>query len=179
MVPASETPRWRGVNHLALVTPDMDATVRFYAGVLGMRVVATTRAGPMRHYFFEIGPENTVAFFEIDGIGTFAKPAGAPPSQTIQFDHLSFNLPDERGLLDLRQRLLDAGCECTEVVENGIALEASWWAIDATGRPADYADERVFADPEPVPAVDELRRHGQVLEAPVTRLTSDEIVDPV
>ena len=52
---------------------------------------------------------------------------------------------------------------------NGIALEASWWAIDATGRPADYADERVFADPEPVAAIDELRRHGQVLEAPVTR----------
>jgi len=32
-----ERPRWRGVNHLALVTPDMDATVRFYHGVLGMR----------------------------------------------------------------------------------------------------------------------------------------------
>src|SRR6476469_2865069 len=65
MVPASETPRWRGVNHLALVTPDMDATVRFYAGVLGMRVVATTRAGPMRHYFVEIGPQNTFALFEV------------------------------------------------------------------------------------------------------------------
>ena len=39
-------PAWRGVNHLALVTPDMDATVRFYAGVLGMPVVATTMAGP-------------------------------------------------------------------------------------------------------------------------------------
>ena len=80
MLSASDTPRWRGINHLALVTPDMDATVRFYAGVLGMRLVATTRAGPMRHYFFEMGPENTVAFFEIKGIGTFAKPAGAPPS---------------------------------------------------------------------------------------------------
>src|SRR5256885_7227551 len=98
----------------------MDATVRFYAGVLGMRVVATTRAGPMRHYFFEIGPENTVAFFEIDGIGTFAKPAGAPPSQTIQFDHLSFNLPDERGVLDLRQRPLHARCERTEVVDHRV-----------------------------------------------------------
>jgi hypothetical protein len=30
-----------------------------------------------------------------------------------------------------------------------------------------------------VAALDELRRHGQVLEAPVTRLTSEEIVDPV
>src|SRR5438477_9156944 len=25
--------RWRGINHLAMVTPDMDATVRFYHGV--------------------------------------------------------------------------------------------------------------------------------------------------
>src|SRR5205085_3050744 len=59
-----EPPRWRGVNHLALITPDMDKTVRFYHGVLGMRLVATLSAGPLRHYFFEIGPENTVAFFE-------------------------------------------------------------------------------------------------------------------
>jgi len=36
-----EPPRWRGVNHLALITPDMDKTVRFYHGVLGMRLVAT------------------------------------------------------------------------------------------------------------------------------------------
>ena len=190
MVPASETPRWRGVNHLALVTPDMDATVRFYAGVLGMRVVATTRAGPMRHYFFEIGPQNTVAFFEIDGIGTFAKPAGAPPSQTIQFDHLSFNLPDERGLLDLRQRLLDAGCECTEVVDhgfvrsvyftdpNGIALEASWWVVDPTGRIADYGDPELFSDPDPVPAVRELQRDGRLARVPHTTLASDEVIDP-
>ena len=69
-------PHWRGVNHLALVTPDMDATVRFYAGVLGMRLVATTMAGPMRHYFFEIGPQNTVAFFEVKDAETFDKRAG-------------------------------------------------------------------------------------------------------
>mgnify|MGYP001769449531 CR=1 FL=1 len=43
-----DAPRWRGINHLALVTPDMDTTVRFYAGTLGMRLVATTMAGPMR-----------------------------------------------------------------------------------------------------------------------------------
>src|SRR4029077_10955742 len=56
-------PAWHGVNHLALVTPDMDATVRFYHGVLGMRLVATVMAGPMRHYFFETAPGHTVAFF--------------------------------------------------------------------------------------------------------------------
>ncbi|MDA8047486.1 MAG: VOC family protein, partial [Actinomycetota bacterium] len=35
-----EQPHWRGINHLALVTTDMDATVRFYHSVLGARLVA-------------------------------------------------------------------------------------------------------------------------------------------
>src|ERR1700692_3420844 len=92
-------PRWRGINHLALVTPDMDATVRFYHGVLGMRLVSTLMAGPMRHYFFEIAPGNTVAFFEVKGAESFAKPAGVPDrKRSAQFDHLSFDLPDEEAL---------------------------------------------------------------------------------
>ena len=57
---SNELPRWRGINHLALVTPDMDATVRFYHGVLGMRIVATLKAGLVfvyvaRHHGFS-GP---------------------------------------------------------------------------------------------------------------------------
>ncbi|MCU1449362.1 MAG: hypothetical protein JWP02_1532 [Acidimicrobiales bacterium] len=187
-----EPPRWRGVNHLALITPDMDTTVRFYHGVLGMRLVATVAAGPLRHYFFEIGPENTVAFFEWSGTETYAKPAGVQTDRfPMQFDHLSFNLPDEQALEDLQNRLDAAGVEVTRVVDhdivrsiyftdpNGIALEASWWALDVTGRPADYTDGRVFADPHPVAAVEELRRDGHLTSTPVTRLASDKVVDPV
>lgn len=174
-------PAWRGINHLALVTPDMDATVRFYAGVLGMPLVATLMAGPMRHYFFEIGPENTIAFFEVKGADTFAKPAGAPSDRAIQFDHLSFNVPDEHALEVLRKRLLSAGSEVTELVDhqvmksiyftdpNGIALEASFWAIDVTGREMDVSDGAVFADPDPVPSVAELA-HGGLTAVPTTRL---------
>jgi catechol 2,3-dioxygenase-like lactoylglutathione lyase family enzyme len=174
-------PSWRGVNHLAMVTPDMDATTRFYAGVLGFPLVATVMAGPMRHYFFEIAPGNTIAFFEVAGTETFAKAAGAPSDRAIQFDHLSFAVPDEDALEMLRKRLLGAGCEVTTVVDHGfiksvyftdphgIALEASYWVIDPTGRPADLSDHRVFADPDPVPAVTELAR-GDLSDLPQTRL---------
>ena len=167
-----DAPRWQGINHLALVTPDMDATVRFYVGVLGMRLVATTMAGPMRHYFFEMAPGNTIAFFEVKGAETFAKPAGGPSDRAIQLDHLSFDVPDEHALEMLRKRLLAAGSEVTEVVDhgfirsvyftdpNGIALEASWWVVDGTGRPTDYNDPALFGDPDPVPAVAELRAGG-------------------
>jgi catechol 2,3-dioxygenase-like lactoylglutathione lyase family enzyme len=181
----AENPRWRGINHLALVTDDMDATVRFYHGVLGARVVATIGTPQFRHYFFEFGAQNTVAFFEYTGLALerLAKPAGVPDPRAVQFDHLSFNLPDEDALLDLRDRLKSAECEVTDVVDhgfirsiyftdpNGIALEASWWALDATGRPADYGDDRLFSDPNPVPAVNEIRHRGKVSFVPQTRLS--------
>jgi catechol 2,3-dioxygenase-like lactoylglutathione lyase family enzyme len=172
MTELPDAPRWQGINHLALVTPDMDATVRFYVGVLGMRLAATTMAGPMRHYFFEMDRGNTVAFFEVEGAETFAKPAGGPSDRAIQLDHISFDVPDEHALEMLRKRLLAAGSEVTEVVDhgfirsvyftdpNGIALEASWWVTDPTGRELDFTDEGLFADPDPVPAVREISAGG-------------------
>jgi catechol 2,3-dioxygenase-like lactoylglutathione lyase family enzyme len=179
-VQAEPRPAWRGVNHLALITPNMDETVRFYHGVLGMRLVATLMAGPMRHYFFEIAPGNTVAFFEWSGAGTFAKPAGLRVPQTLQLDHLSFNLPDHAALLTLQDRLRRAGVEVTEEIDhgfihsiyftdpNGIALEASYWLTDATA--ADDTDRGAFHDPDPVPAVRELESSGRLERLPTTAL---------
>jgi catechol 2,3-dioxygenase-like lactoylglutathione lyase family enzyme len=179
-VQSQPRPAWRGVNHLALVTPDMDATVRFYHGVLGMRLVATLMAGPMRHYFFEIAPGNTVAFFEWQGAGKFAKPAGWPVKQTLQFDHLSFNLPDHGALMSLQDRLRAAGVGVTEEIDhgfihsiyftdpNGIALEASYWLSDATAR--EDGDRAAFNDPDPVPAVRELDAGGKLEWMPRTDL---------
>lgn len=164
-------PKWNGVNHLALVTPDMDATVRFYVGVLGMPLVATLMAGPMRHYFFEIGHGNTVAFFEVAGAETFSKGAGAPTDRVIQLDHISFDVADEAALETLRTRIAASGSEVTEVVDhgimrsvyftdpNGIALEASCWMID-TGTNAVPGDPAAFLDPNPVPAATEYLSGG-------------------
>jgi catechol 2,3-dioxygenase-like lactoylglutathione lyase family enzyme len=162
----------------------MDATVRFYHEVLGARLVATIGTDSFRHYFFSFGEQTTVAFFEYADISldTFAKPAGVPDPRAVQFDHLSFNLPDEDALLALRERLKATGSEVTDIVDhgfirsvyftdpNGIALEASWWTIDATGRPSDFTDDRLFGDPDPVPAVEELRRTGRIGHVPHTTL---------
>ncbi|MGH9185622.1 MAG: VOC family protein [Acidimicrobiales bacterium] len=193
MLTTGETPRWRGINHLALITTDMDATVRFYHGVLGARLVAHLGNRAFRHYFFEFGPEQTVAFFEYRNVDLepFAKPAGVPDQRAVQFDHLSFNLPDEKSLEDLQSRLKAHGCEVTDVIDhgfvrsiyftdpNGIALEASYWVVDATGRPTDWSDEGLFSDPDPVPAVGELVETGELASMPVTHLTSTKVVDPV
>lgn len=185
-----ENPRWRGVHHLALVTNDMDATTRFYHGVLGARLVATVDTDAFKHYFFEFGPGSTVAFFEYlnTEMESYAKPAGVPFPRAAQFDHLALALPDEEALLDLRERLKAADCDVTDVIDHGflrsvyfsdpsgIALEASYWTLDATGRPADYGDRRLFADPDPVPAVIELQRDGALAHTPATHLV-DEVRD--
>ena len=96
MADNTELPRWRGINHLALITTDMDATTRFYHGVLGARLVATIGTPAFRHYFFEVGPGNTIAFFEYQHteLDRFAKPAGVPDRRAVQFDHLSLNVAD-------------------------------------------------------------------------------------
>ncbi len=188
MAATPDTVHWRGVNHLALITTDMDATVRFWHGVLDARLVVTLATDAFKHYFFEIAPGNTVAFFEYKGqkIDTFAKPAGVPYEHAAQLDHISFNLPDEDALLRLSNRLKEHGCEVTDVVDhgflrsiyfndpNGIALEATWWVLDPTGRPVDYNDDRLFSDPDPVPAVRELRESG-VLDHTVTTHLVDEV----
>jgi catechol 2,3-dioxygenase-like lactoylglutathione lyase family enzyme len=178
-------PQWRGINHLALITPDMDETVRFYHGVLGARLVATIGTPTFRHYFFEIGPAETVAFFEYRDfeVASFAKPAGVPDGRAAQFDHLSLNLADEDALLSLQSRLRDFGCEVTDVVDHvvmrsiyftdphGIALEASWWVTDATSHRSAFDDPRLFADPDPVPAVRELLDAGEFAYTPATDLS--------
>ncbi len=72
---------FRGIHHLAVNTEDMKKTVDFYVDVLGMplvhamRVPAGLGTGPnnrgnppwenLRHYFFDMGNDSLLAFFEI------------------------------------------------------------------------------------------------------------------
>ena len=172
--------RFRGVNHLAMVTNDMEKTVRFYRDVLGMALVAAignTPQLPYRHYFFEAGPNSTIAFFEWPGmVEEFHKPAGQPARGRLQFDHVSFDVENEDALLELQDRLTGFGVEVTPVIDhkfihsiyftdpNGIALEASFWITNPTGHEPDYANPHVFQDPDPVPALKEQMEQARLLE---------------
>jgi catechol 2,3-dioxygenase-like lactoylglutathione lyase family enzyme len=71
----------RGVHHLALCTDDMKKTAEFYTRVLGMPLVHAMKVPPglgtgpgnrgnppyeeIRHYFFDMGNDSLLAFFEI------------------------------------------------------------------------------------------------------------------
>lgn len=154
--------QYQGIHHLALATNDMDKTVRFYRDTLGMELLATTgnRPGmPYRHYFFKLGAQQTIAFFEWPGmLEEFHKPAGLPARGRLQFDHVSFGVKTVAELETLQQDLRAKGVEVTEIIDhticksiyftdpNGIALEASAWTEDIFEKPH-------RADQRPVPAV--------------------------
>ena len=40
-----------GIDHVAVNTDDMEATLRFYCGVLGMRLARTSRTGDGRRHY--------------------------------------------------------------------------------------------------------------------------------
>ncbi len=43
--------KYTGINHLAMATGDMDATIRFWRDLLGMRLVTGLGHPGYRHYF--------------------------------------------------------------------------------------------------------------------------------
>ena len=62
-----------GVDHLALICSDLEATIHFYTQALGMRLtkVMTNRDEPTStHIFLDMGGGNQLAFFDFPEKGT-------------------------------------------------------------------------------------------------------------
>lgn len=152
----------RGVHHLALNTDDMKKTIDFYVDVLGMplvhalKVPAGLGTGPLnrgnppyenlRHYFFDMGNDSLLAFFEI--------PKGKEPegnrNAIAAMQHVSFAITESR-FKSIRERLDQRGIEYLGPMEvlpgvysiyffdpSGIRLELSY-------QPADGAAPRIVA----------------------------------
>ncbi len=152
--------RFTGVNHLAMATGDMEATIRFWRDLLGMRLVAGLGRPGYRHYFFEISDNDMIAFFEWDGAEPIPeKDHGAPVKGPVAFDHVSFGVAAEDDLWNLKDRLDAAGVWVSEVVDHGFIH--SIYAFDPNGiaiefsAPVPGVDVRaypVLADKNPAPA---------------------------
>ena len=142
-----------GIDHVAVNTSDMEATLQFYCGILGMRLARTSRTPDgRRHYNVEIGGGNAFAFF--DG-------AEKPTEDSPQYlNHFAIPVATEAEFDEAYQRLKDHGVEVTEVIEREygktyyfkdphgirlqIELQTTGWNEDLTG------------DPDPVPMVRKL-----------------------
>jgi catechol 2,3-dioxygenase-like lactoylglutathione lyase family enzyme len=81
--PAGERPASsaRGVHHAALISSDVERTVRFYQDVLEFpltEIVENRDYEGSSHFFFDIGNGNLIAFFDLPGLdlGPYAEVLG-------------------------------------------------------------------------------------------------------
>jgi catechol 2,3-dioxygenase-like lactoylglutathione lyase family enzyme len=117
--PAGERPAStaRGLHHTALISSDVETTVRFYQDVLGFPLseLIENRDYPgSSHFFFDIGNGNLIAFFDFPGldVGPYAEVLGG-------LHHMAISVEPERWN-ELVQRLVDAGVE--HVVHSGVSV---------------------------------------------------------
>lgn len=127
-MPRNERFDIQGINHLALVCRDMKKTVDFYSGLLGMPLVKTIDlpGGGGQHFFFDVGNGDALAFFwfpdapaSMPGVTHAANllGQGSLTSAHASMNHVAFNIRADR-IEAYRQKLLDAGIECTDVVNH-------------------------------------------------------------
>ena len=92
----------RGIDHLAFVTDDLPATMDFYTRVMQMRLVHVRRVpfeqdrgqppyDNLRHYFFDMGHDQLLAFFEYP-TGLQRQDRDRPGGM----QHVAFHVPPER-----------------------------------------------------------------------------------
>ena len=182
----------RGIDHLAFVTDDLPATMDFYTRVIGMQLVHVRRVpferdrgqppyDNLRHYFFNMGNDTLLAFFEYPK-GLARQNRDLPGGM----QHIAFHLAPGRfdGMVE---RVKSAGVEVIGPVPlggrfwsayfydpNGIRLELATdrsgedrsvvESVLQTGEEARAELETLFSDPR---EVEKWLRH-MPLKAPVT-----------
>lgn len=132
-----------GINHLAMVTADMDRTVHFWRDLLGMRLVVGLGHPGYRHYFFEITDKDMIAFFEWPKVEPIAeKDHGAPVSGPAAFDHLSFGVESLEELGRLKDLLEANDFWASEFIDHGFIV--SLYSFDPNNIPIEFS----YAVPE-------------------------------
>jgi hypothetical protein len=100
---------YTGINHLAMVTGNMTATIRFWRDLLGMRLVAGLGRPGYRHYFFEISA----------------------------FDHVSIGVAEDDDLWKIKEKLEAAGIWVSELIDHGFIH--SIYSFDPNNIPIEFS----------------------------------------
>jgi catechol 2,3-dioxygenase-like lactoylglutathione lyase family enzyme len=107
----------RGVHHVALLSSDVERTIRFYQDLLEFPLteIFENRDYPgSSHFFFDIGNGNTIAFFDFPGLdlGPYAEVLGG-------LHHIAISVEPDKWVR-LRAKLDEAGVAYQE--ESGTSI---------------------------------------------------------
>jgi catechol 2,3-dioxygenase-like lactoylglutathione lyase family enzyme len=107
----------RGIHHTALISSDVERTIRFYQGILEFpltEIIENRDYQGSNHFFFDVGNGNLLAFFDFPGLdlGPYAEVLGG-------LHHLAISVSPEKWEA-LRANLDQAGVEYLQ--ESGVSL---------------------------------------------------------
>ena len=114
------------LNHLAYVTHDTAATVKFWTEVMQMplveavmheRVPSTGDPFPYVHFFFRMQDGSTIAFFE--AVGLPQRPEPTHPAYRV-FDHLALEVGTQAEVDEWRDRLVAHRVDIIGPINHGI-----------------------------------------------------------
>ena len=142
-----------GIDHAAINTDDMEATLQFYCGILGMKLVNASRTpSGRRHYNVEIGGGNAFAVF--DG-------AELPPKGAVErLNHFALPVATSEEFDEAYQRLQDHGVEVTDIIHRGYGK--TFYFHDPNGIELQIelrtqkSENTLLGDPDPVPYLRQL-----------------------
>ena len=106
----------KGIHHVTAICSNMEKTVKFYTGLLGLKLIKQTvnfDDPGVKHYYFgdEKGsPGTIITFFEYPNWKGGRIAAGIT-------HHIAFLVENEEEQLALRQRLADNGVNVTEQID--------------------------------------------------------------
>jgi catechol 2,3-dioxygenase-like lactoylglutathione lyase family enzyme len=113
-----------GINHVAVVTEDLERFVAFYTGVFAMDVVFEESTPAFRHAILRAGPDSWLHPATLAGNAHgVALPA---MFQRGHLDHLALTSPSPEAFAIARQRLLERGASDGTVESLG-AFQCLWF----------------------------------------------------
>ncbi len=113
-----------GVNHVAVMTADLDRFIAFYTGVFDLDVVFVEETPQFRHAILRTGPDSWLHPAEV---------AGNPHASALpemfgrgHLDHLSLGAASPEAFELVRERLLERGASGGAVEDLG-AFHSLWF----------------------------------------------------
>jgi catechol 2,3-dioxygenase-like lactoylglutathione lyase family enzyme len=129
-----------GVNHVAILTADLDRFVAFYQRMFGLEVVFAEAAPGFRHAILRTGESSWLHPAEIaENAHALALPA---MFRRGHIDHLSLAAASPAAFAEACSRLAESGAQCGEVEDLG-AFHSVWFE-DPDGMRAELV---VIVDP--------------------------------
>jgi catechol 2,3-dioxygenase-like lactoylglutathione lyase family enzyme len=144
------------LHHVAYATRDPEATYAFYSEKLGMPLVHTENHvqgdGYFRHFFFDLGNGDHLAFFQVENVGEeedYKTAISAGVGLPIWVNHIAFRLDSEEELKGMVAQLHDRGIDQMQEVDHGWCR--SIYLLDPNGIMVEFCvttDAEAFAQTE-------------------------------